>query len=246
MTESAFVTALLTPDAPVPTGLVDGQGRPAGRRFAVYRNNVAGSLTEALETGFPVLVKLLGPEFFKAMAGVFLRAHPPQSRLMMHYGSAMPDFLASFPPVASLPYLPDVARLEQALRSSYHAADAPPLPTETLAQMPPDRFMAARLILAPPLRLVTSDFPVWSIWQANSTDKAPQFAMRAEAAVILRPQFDPAPHLLPAGGAAFVASLLAGKPVGTALESAGEGFNIGAMLGLLIGGGAIIKIDEDI
>lgn len=245
MRQAEFTAALLNPDLAVPDGLVDGMGRPAGRRFSVYRNNVAGSLTEALERGFPVLQKLLGPAFFKAMAGVFLRTHPPQSRVMMLYGAEMPAFLASFSPVVHLPYLADVARLEQALREAYHAADAAPLPPEVMAALPPERFLAARVRLAPALRLVVSDYPIWSIWQANRDSGAPAPVMRPEAALIMRPEFDPVPHLLPNGGAAFVAALQAGAPVGTALDAAGNGFEFAALLGLLLGGGAIIELDED-
>jgi hypothetical protein len=244
MKEAAFTRALLDPDLAVPTGLIDAAGRPAGRRFSVYRNNVAGSLIEALEQGFPVLQKLLGESYFKALAGAFLRQHPPKSRLMMFYGAEMPNFLANFPPLAKLPYLPDVARLEFALREAYHAADTAPIAAETLAALAPERFMAARLHLAPALRWVASKYPVWSIWQANTSGgAAPQ--MRPEAALVLRPGFDAVPHLMPPHGADFIAALHAGNTVGQALEQAGENFDITALLGLLIQGGAITGLDED-
>ena len=55
-----FSVALLDPTQPVPEGLFDGDERPAGRRFDVYRNNVVVSLGEAILTGFPILTKLLG------------------------------------------------------------------------------------------------------------------------------------------------------------------------------------------
>lgn len=249
MSQAEFTAALLNPDLTVPNGLVDAKGRPAGRRFSVYRNTVAGSLTEALQAGFPVVQKLLGTAYFKAMAGIFRRAHPPTSRIMMLYGAALPDFLANFPPLAHLPYLADVARLEQSLREAYHAADAPPLTPNVLASFTPDRFVAARLRLAPALRLVVSDHPIIAIWRANRETNAPVPKQQAEAALILRPEFDPAPHLLPPGGAAFVASLLAGNPVGKALDAAtnaaGARFDLNATLGLLIGGGAIVKMDEE-
>lgn len=245
MTQAGFAAALLNPDLAVPEGLVDAKGQPAGRRFSVYRNNVAGSLTEALKQGFPVLVKLLGEEFFTAMAGVFLRSHPPQSRIMMLYGAAMPAFLAGFPPLAHLPYLADVARLEQALREAYHAADAAPVLPERLSALPPEQFLAARLQLAPALRLVTSRYPIWSIWRANAQGAAPPTEMRPEAALILRPEFDPAPQLLPPGGAVFMAALMANETLGAALDQAGEGFDIGTMLALLIGGNAIIGLSEE-
>lgn len=245
MSQSSFTAALLDPEKPVPEGLIDAAGQPAGRRFAVYRNNVVNSLTEALEQGFPVLQKLLGAAYFTALAGVFVRAHPPKSRLMMFYGAELPDFLAQFPPLAHLPYLPDVARVELALRASYHAADAAPLPPEVLGALTPEAFMAARFTLAPALRLIRSDYPVWSIWQANTKPDAPAPVMRPEAALVLRPEFDPAPHLLPLGGADFIAALMQGQTIAEAVDAAGEGFDPSACLGLLIHGGALIGLSEE-
>ncbi|MGB3278238.1 MAG: DNA-binding domain-containing protein [Pseudorhodobacter sp.] len=245
MNQARFTAALLNPDLAVPEGLIDAQGRPAGRRFSVYRNNVAGSLTEGLEQGFPVLQKLLGEEYFKAMAGVFLRQHPPKSRIMMLYGAEMPGFIEGFAPLAHLPYLADVARLEQALREAYHAADTVPVAPARLGALTPEQFMAARLGLAPALQIIRSEYPVWSIWQANTTSDAAPVVMRAEDCVILRPEFDPAPHLLPQGGAAFLKALQAGETVGTAIDLAGEDFDLSAALGLIIGGGAIIELSEE-
>ena len=92
-----FVPALLDPQSAVPEGLVDVEGRAAGKRFDVYRNNVVVSLSAAMAVGFPVIEKLVGAPFFSAMAGVFVRAHPPRSPVLAMYGAAFPEFLESFP-----------------------------------------------------------------------------------------------------------------------------------------------------
>ena len=102
-TQSDFRAALLDPSCPAPDGVQNPDGVPATKRFDVYRNNVAVSLTDALETAFPVVNKLVGTDFFRAMAGVYLRAHPPSSPVMMFYGDEMPDFLAGFGPAQSVP-----------------------------------------------------------------------------------------------------------------------------------------------
>lgn len=242
MSQSAFAAALLNPDAALPAGLIDPQGRPAPKRFSVYRNNVAASLTRALEAGFPVIRRLVGNEFFGAMAVVFLRAHPPTSQQLMLYGAEFPRFLTGFPPVAHLPYLPDTARLEQAIRDSYHAADTIPIDPAALA-LPEGRLLSARLRLAPALRLIRSPYPVYSIWQAN-TNGGPAPLMRAEEVVVLRPVFDPAPGLLPVGGVAFLTALQAGQCLAKALAAAGTGFDLTAMFTLLLGNQALVGIEE--
>jgi len=41
-------------------------------------------LADALETAFPVLHRLLGAKFFRAMSVVYLRQDPPTTPLLMH------------------------------------------------------------------------------------------------------------------------------------------------------------------
>lgn len=244
MNQAGFRSALLSADLPRPCGMTDGAGQPAGRRFDVYRNNVAVSLTEALETGFPVIAKLLGGPNFRLLAGAFLRQHPPTSPLMMHYGAGMPGFLARFAPTRPLGYLPDVARLELALRESYHAADAAPVDPAGLQRMPPEALAAASLTLAPATRLIRSRWPVHAIWRFNM-EEGPKPHMKAEDVLILRPGFDPEPHLLPPGGGAFVETLLTGAPLGAAHEvglTESDAFDPAPVLALLIGGQAITRI----
>ena len=203
-----FTSALFDPEQPVPSGLSDPEGRSAGKRFDVYRNNVAVSLTEALETAFPVVRKLVGEQNFKTLAGVFLRKHPPTSPLMMFYGGELPACLQGFEPTSKIGYLPDVARLELALRESYHAADADPIDPAALQALPPDQWMSARLALTPSARLIRSPWPIHAIWRFNTEPDAPKPAMAAEDVIVLRQDLDPAPHLLTPGGGACVAALL--------------------------------------
>ncbi len=245
--QTTFRGAVLDPDAPRPKGLSDGAGRAAGRRFDVYRNNVAVSLTEALETAFPVLQKLVGAENFKLLAAAFLRQHPPTSPLMMFYGAEMPGFLSKFGPTSSTRYLPDVARLELAMRESYHAADANPMDPSALQELSPEALTAARFSMAPSLRILRSDWPIFAIWRFNMEDGAPKPAMTAEDILIARPEFDPAPILLPMGGAAFVLALQSGNTFGEAMEIAAtdnEAFDLTAVLTLLIDQQAITKIGD--
>lgn len=241
---AGFVAALLDPARMVPDGLLAPGGRAAGRRFDIYRNNVATSLAEALRMAFPAIRRLLGEEYFTALAGVYLRAHPPRSRLMMLYGENFADFIESFAPLSHLPWLADVARLEQALRESYHAADAAPVSAERLAGLPPETLLAGRFVLAPALRLLRAKGPAHAIWSANLRDTAPPRAMAPEAVLILRPGFDPEPQVIPQAMAEFLDQVLQGQTVGAAMDVAGVEFDLGACLATLLAGGGLIEIEE--
>lgn len=244
VTQDQFRAALLDSAQPVPQGLLDANDGPAGRRFNVYRNNVAVSLTEAMHQAFPVITKLLGPQNMDGLAGIFLRQHPPTSPLMMHYGEAFPEFLTGMQQLSHLGYLPDVARLELALRRSYHAADSTPISPEELA-IDPESLMGATVEFAPAMKLIRSQWPIAGIWTFNTVDGSPKPQAVAEDVVITRVEFDPEPHVLPPGGADWIEALLAGQTIGKAhdiAEGLSPGFDLGATLALLLQGGAIITL----
>lgn len=247
VSQDQFHTALLDPDQPVPEGLSDGWGNPAGNRFGVYRNNVASSLTEALEISFPVVAKLIGAQNFKAISGLFLRQHPPKVPMLSQYGDEMPVFLEAFKPLEHLGYLPDVARLEQAIRVSYHAADAEPIDPGALQALTPEEMAAARFTLAPSALLVRSPWPIHGIWVFNTEDGAPKPQTQAESVLVLRAEFDPEPHLLSESAAECVAAIMAGASLSDANDAAlavESEFDLGALLGLLLANRAITDISS--
>jgi hypothetical protein len=233
-TQGAFRTALLDPAAATPATLTDGAGRPAGRRFSVYRNNVAVGLTEALIDGFPACHALLGDGMFRAMAGAFLRAHPPSSPVMARFGEALPEFMDTAPQLSKMRWIGDVARLECALRESYHAADGTPLSPEDLAAIPPEALGDTRFGLVPSVRVLLSDWPVLSIWRRALDPAAPQAQPGAEDVLILRPVYDPEPHLMTGGDLPFVENLRRGTTLAEAAASAGENHDPTRLLTLLM------------
>lgn len=241
--QTSFARALLDPEADLPAGLIGPAGLPAARRFAVYRNNVTSGLAKVLEAAFPAVKSLVGEEFFAAMALAFLRQHPPQDRIMMLYGAGFPAFIQGFLPAKDLGYLPDVARLEQALRESYHSADGVPLAANVLAAIPQQRWPHLVLQLAPSIRIVRSAWPVLSVWKAALYAGAtPQMA--AQDVVILRPAFDPEPHLLPTGGAAFITALQDGLCFEQAIQRGESDLDLTAVLSLLMQGQAILGVEQ--
>ncbi len=79
--ETSFAQALLDADRPIPYGITAHNAAVSARRFAVYRNNVVAGLVKALKSRFVVVDKIVGEEFFAAMARVFAAAFAPARNL---------------------------------------------------------------------------------------------------------------------------------------------------------------------
>jgi len=175
-----------------PADLSDG-GRPHGQRVAagitVYRNNVRAAYLRVLHDTFPVIHRLVGEEFFRYLAHEYFHTHPPSGPLVARYGDGLPDFLRSFEPAAGLPYLPDVARLELAWLGSYHAAEADCLESERFFALLGEAPEASVFQLHPSVRLISSPFPIHTIWLHNKSENAEKLRLpeTGEYVVIKRP-----------------------------------------------------------
>jgi hypothetical protein len=211
-----FAAGLLDAARPMPQGLVGPDGEPSPKRFAVYRNNVVAGLTEALKDAFPAVHRILGPEFFQAMARAYAVIELPTSPILLDYGASFPDFIGKFEPAAGLPYLADVARIERAWAEAYHAAESLPIDRAVLAAIPPEQLPEIRLRLHPSTRLVWSQFPALTIWQMNVGDgvAAPvDLAAGAEDALVIRPLADVEVRLISRGSFNFIQALAGGASV---------------------------------
>lgn len=226
-------------------------GEPAADgRLAVHRNNMKASLGAALAARFPVVLRLVGVEFFRAMAMVFVERHPPRSPVLAAYGAGFADFLDGFEPVADLPYLADVARVEWARHLAWHAADAPAISIEELTAVAPDRLDSVRFRLHPGATVVASIWPVISIWTTNTFDEEikPIGPDRTgESALVTRPGLEVFVNALPPGTGLLFEALSAGIALGEAVAQAerAAGFDTAAALSLLFRSGAVTSLAVD-
>ena len=239
-----FAAALTHAGHPAPSDLTTWNGSEPGQRFAVYRNNVVVSLIEALATRFPVTEALVGTEFFRAMARVYCTDHPPRSVIMARYGDDFPEFVRSFAPAASLPYLADVAALEALRTTAYHAADAVSLRPEAFAAYPAERLSDLVVTLHPSLHILRSHYAIVSLWGAHHGhgDLADVIPDRAEDALVLRPDDEVIILKLAPGIAEALARLQQGQPLGAVAEAVSatcRDFDPVALFHLLLTSGAV-------
>ena len=239
--QGVFARALLDPSARIPGGLLRPDGAPAARRFDIYRNNVVASLVDALADSFGVTGAIVGRTFFRAMAGEFVRAHPPRTPCVVDYGDGFPGFIDGFEPADGLPYLGDVARLEVARRRSFHAADDGIADPGCLAGLDEETLLGTRMEFRASTAIVRSSHPLWSIWRHNTTDDASPVPARSENVLVSRPADSVLLHRLPPGSAGFLEGLQRGDSLGDAARMGGE-FDLAASLTVVLDARAVREI----
>ncbi len=221
--QAAFAAALINPALAPPGGLTAPEDSVTTERFAVYRNNATVALIEALRSSFPVVNRLVGDEFFSAMAAEHARQTLPSSPVLLDYGGEFPAFVEHFEPAATLPYLADVARLEWAWLEAYHAADAASLGSAALAQVARSERPKLSLVLHPSVRWVAFDYPALSIWRRHQLCETPDFSdldHAPERVLLMRPTADVEAYDLPDGGGLFLDALESGVSRAHALAAA--------------------------
>lgn len=207
------------------SAFVVNDGLDTAERLGIYRNTSAGVLTTALQLAFPAVQHLVGPEFFEGAARLFAAEAPPRSAWLDEYGADFPQFLAQLAQAASVPYLPDVARLEWKVNLVLHAADAEPLEFTRLATLDEAELEDLRFEPHPAAQLLHCEFPADAIWHAvlARDDEAMAAIALADGPVWLLVQRTESgidvvrlsePEWLVA------AALFSGQPLGTALAAA--------------------------
>ena len=219
------------------TGWLRDSGARAEQGLDAYRGNAHAIAERALAAAFPTVQQLVGDDSFALLARALWHHHPPRCGDLARFGDALPAWIADDPQLAAEPYLADVARVDWAVHTIEHAADAPPLPADLhlLGEREPARL---RLRLRPGLACIASRWPVVTIWRAHRSGEVDRFAPardalaagRREIALVARPQWRATVDAIDEPNARFTTALLGGAPLARALDAAGPTFAFEAWL----------------
>lgn len=243
----AFAAGMLNPDAPKPSEIIGPNGKAANKRYDVYRNNVTVSLINAVADIYPAVQKIVGEDYFRAMAREYVRAHPPKSPLLFLYGQNFGDFIDGFEPAKKLPYLGDVARIERAWLTAYHAADLAPLAPAQLGLIEPERLAEICFQPHPATFIISSDYPAHDIFLMNRgfMELSKVDMDKPQALMMTRPQTDTRLVLLNKSEHGFMNAILEGRSLGEAATLATEAdvnFDLNHNLQMLLATGATTQI----
>lgn len=165
--------------------VVDGRGVERG--LGVYRTNARENFAAALEASFPLLLHCVGADEFRQLAWAYQRACPSTAGNLFHVGNRLAGFLADHVRGTGDEYLIDVARLEWLVQEAMVAADGDAaLDLPALAAVPAERQGEIRFQLHPSVRLLRTQFGVYSLWEALQSGRAVPAPLRADERLLVQ------------------------------------------------------------
>ncbi|TDR80394.1 DNA-binding domain-containing protein [Paludibacterium purpuratum] len=246
--QTAFADAVFQHDEGPLLACCAGDPARAAQALQVYREGVLTSLTGALTLGFPLVGRIVGDDFLRAVARRYALTRPSRSGDLNRYGGDFADFLADFAPLAELPYLADVARLEWAIQQVGAAADAAAPDLSRLAATAADDWGELCFELIPAHAVLVSVWPLYDIWRVNQPTHhgscQVDFSLAQSVLVSRRPDAGVVVTALETAEAAFVRALDAGCSLYQALSVVPDtaSFDLQSSLSRLIGLGLIGRV----
>jgi hypothetical protein len=206
-------------------------------------------LLAVMAARFPVVRRLVGEDSFDLMVRRFVRRQLCSSRGRGEHGEAFAPFIRSQGAAASFAYVADVAEVETAYDRARDCVEARPLGARAVASLPVQRLNGLRVELHPSVGLVSSRFPIVTVWHNNRRgDRGGMIERwRAEDALVVRPFRKVEVWRLPAGGHAFFAALAQGQSVAAAARAARAGtaqFDLAANCALLAKSNVVVGFRE--
>lgn len=245
--QRAFSRSVFANDTAALESWVEPHGLTAGERLQIYRNMVFNTLSGALKTSYPSVLRLVGTDCFDGAAARYIANVPSPSGNLQDFGQAFPDFLATMPETVELPYLADIAQLEWARQASYLAAEARPIALECLTSLEEEELAAAVFTLHPSAHLIDSQYPILDIWHfcQKENQECLQLGEQGQAVLVWRKGTRIEMQAVSSCSGQFITGLLAKRPLGTVVGSAGARdprFDLSENLSLLLQNNLLVGI----
>ncbi len=205
-------------DQELPDGLIAQPPRgDRHERLAVYINGYPARVQEAIEECFPAVTHVIGHRATHELVARYVPAFTGHSYNLNDVGADLPAFLLSDTLSRRFPFLPDLARLEWAVRCAFHAHDLAPLDLGPLATWTEEHWQHAVLQFQPSVALVCSSWPMRDLWQARETPVEKidiDLCDRPDRVLVRRAGFGVQCESLSSEEARALAALLAGRTLG--------------------------------
>lgn len=156
-------------------------------RVGLYRGNLHAHRRAALANAYPVLLSLVGDDYFDQLSRAYGLAYPSQSGDLNLFGEQLATFIGEYEADPQFAYFADMARLEWALHVAYYASDVAPFTADAWAEVG-DPLLDSRIAIHPACRAVASKFAIAGIWLAHEPGGVfPSVIEASSYALVVRP-----------------------------------------------------------
>lgn len=243
--QETFARAMTSGDGRALAAELVGGPNPS-ERLAIHLRHYEASLATAICDKFPACAWLVGADLVRAAARDYARSHPPAQPCIAEYGRDFPQFLATYGPAASLPYLESFAALEWGVAKASIATAGPPLSWTDLARLGPDALVESTLSLQPGLYYLRSGWRIGELMMTYLSGAEPERFVLHESNTLIEvrgTRGEVRLKRLDAATFAFRTALLKGRSIGEAAMRALDcdaTFDSGAALRELVHAGLVI------
>lgn len=136
---------------------------PAKQLLQVYQNNYISSLRSALKSTYSAVFRLVGEDFFNYMVNYYAKDNSPKTGNIQDYGHNFYQFIKTFKPCQSLPYLADIALLEYDYECCYYGQNV----LFDIAENYPNFNQKKLSSSLDNIHILKSAYPIIAIWQLN-------------------------------------------------------------------------------
>jgi hypothetical protein len=220
--------------------LLDGETPPALpvrplQNLMIYQHAIQHLLIATLKKTYPLIVKLVGSDFFQITAKEYIKHYPSRSPNVNDYGAYFSDFLAEFEPLHDLIYLVEVAQFEWICHTLSSATNHQGIRTFQLDNITVDQYDQLHFTLHPACHLQRFYYPILRIIELCKSDKNESLDVDAGGINLLIARHDMDLTLIPLTHAefTFLDMIAEGKSVGESLNTAmmlDREFNISAKI----------------
>ena len=151
------------------------KGADLSARLQAYSNNYQGGLTSFLRITYPQVFAHLGAQYFDFICRGYIVENPMIKSAIDEYGYTFSKYLDEQilirKEMEELAFLPDIARVDWAVQSSYYALSRPKFDFDCFAQLNIEQQQNVHLLLAPDIYLIGSHWPLEQLWQYHKSTK---------------------------------------------------------------------------
>ena len=194
------------------------------QNIRLYQQNVMIHLIQALRTTYPLILRLVGDDFFQLTARAYIKQYPSRSGDVNEYGEYFSDFLAEYQPVKELIYLAEVAQFEWTCHLLLSASSHAPMDLDILKKLQPEQYEQIHFYLHPASKVMKFYYPILRIIElcAGNIDDTIDLSEEGVNLLIIRRDLDISLVPLAVGEFTFLAALQENKSLAEALTSAIE------------------------